>query len=104
MKIKIDPLKENALSLMRRAGYTFQKNEGGEQAWIRVFGSSGYPRFHIYSKQEKTSLLIHIHLDHKKHTYGEDTRHHADYGDSAPLQEEVHRLLTSFGESATIVE
>lgn len=103
MKIKIDPLTENALTLMRRAGYTFQKNEGDEQAWVRVFGTSGYPRFHIYTKQEKLSLLVHIHLDHKKHTYGEDTRHHADYGGSAPVQEEVARLLTVFGESATIV-
>lgn len=104
MKIKIEPLKENVLTIMRRAGYTFQKNEGSEQAWIRVLSSSGYPRFHIYSKQEKLSLLLHIHLDHKKHTYGEDTRHHADYEESIPLQEEVARLLTSFGESATILK
>lgn len=104
MKILIDPLRENPLTLMRRAGYTFQKNEGIEQAWVRILGSSGYPRFHVYTKIEKTTLFLNIHLDHKKHTYGEDTRHHADYEESGPLQEEVTRLLTIFGEFATIVK
>lgn len=103
MKIKIEPLRENTLTVMRRAGYTFQKNEGGEQAWVRILGASGYPRFHIYTEQVKSALLVNIHLDHKKHTYGEDTRHHADYQESMPLNEEVTRLLTAWGESATIV-
>ena len=104
MKILVDPLTENTLTLMRRAGYAFQRNEGAEQAWVRVLGSSGYPRFHAYTKQDKMSLLVHLHLDHKKHTYGTDTRHHADYADSAPLQEETARLLTILGESAKIVQ
>lgn len=104
MKIEINPLTQNTLALMRRVGYTFQKNEGSEQAWVRILGSGGYPRFHIYTQMDKMSLVLNIHLDHKKHTYGEDTRHHADYQDSPPLQEEVERLLTSFGESARIVE
>lgn len=104
MKIKIDPLRENVLTLMRRAGYTFQRAEGVEQAWVRVLGSGGYPRFHIYTKLEKITLLVNIHLDHKRHTYGEDTRHHAEYEESAPLTEEITRLLTAWGESATIVK
>lgn len=106
MRLKIDPLQENVLTVMRRAGYTFQKNEGQEQAWVRAFGTSGYPRFHIYTEQIKTSLFVHIHLDHKKHTHGSETRHHADYQstESSPLRAEVNRLLTVFGESATIVE
>jgi hypothetical protein len=103
MKIHIDPVKENVLTLMRRAGYTFQRTEGSEQAWVRVLASSGYPRFHIYTKVDRMTLQVHIHLDHKKHTYGEDTRHHADYAESGPLKEEVARLLTIFGESAKIV-
>ncbi len=104
MKLQINPLTENVLTVMRRAGYSFQKNEGAEQAWVRVLGSSGYPRFHIYTRQEKMTLLVNIHLDHKKHTYGEDTRHHADYQESPPLAEEVRRLLTCFGEQASIRE
>lgn len=104
MKLKIDPLTENPLTLMRRAGYVFQKNEGTEQAWVRVLGSSGYPRFHIYTKQERGSLFLNVHLDHKKHTYGEEIRHHAEYEKSPALQEEIGRLLTMWQESATIVE
>ena len=104
MKLVIDPITENPLTLMRRAGYAFQKNEGDEQAWVRVLASSGYPRFHMYTHLEKMTLFINIHLDHKKHTYGEETRHHADYEESGPLQEEVGRLLTLFGKSARIVK
>ena len=106
MKLKIEPLTENTLTIMRRAGYTFQRNEAKEQSWVRELGSAGYPRFHIYTKQVKTTLLISVHLDHKKHTYGEDTRHHGDYRyqESVPLQEEISRLLTTWGERATIVK
>lgn len=71
---------------------------------MRILGSGGYPRFHMYAKMNGRALEVNIHLDHKKHTYGEDTRHHAEYEDSAPLQEEVSRLLTVWGESATIRE
>ncbi len=102
MKIRIEPLTENTLTLMRRAGYTFQRTEGSEQAWVRVLASQGYPRFHMYTKQAGFVLQINLHLDHKKHTYGEDTRHHADYEYEGPLKDEVDRLLTLFGESAKI--
>jgi hypothetical protein len=103
MKLKIDPLTENPLTLMRRAGYTFQRAEGNEQSYVRELGSSGYPRFHIYTKVDKLTLFVSMHLDHKKHTYGTETRHHGDYQYEGPLKEEVDRLLTLWGESATIV-
>jgi hypothetical protein len=102
MKIILSPLMENTLTLMRRSGYTFQRNENLEQSWVRELGTSGYPRFHAYTRIEKVTLLVNIHLDHKKHTYGETTRHHGDYEYAGPLKEEVDRLLTLWGESARI--
>jgi hypothetical protein len=103
MRLQIHPLTENIVTLMRRAGYTFDRQAGTEQSYVRVLGSSGYPRFHMYVRTEKMTAFINIHLDQKKHTYGEDTRHHGEYEESAPLTEEVSRLLTSFGEHASIV-
>lgn len=103
MKIQISPLTENTLSLMRRAGYTFQRSEGSEMSFVRALASSGYPRFHCYARQEKLDLFVNIHLDQKKHTYGEGTRHHGEYTEEGPLAEEVGRLLKLFGEQARII-
>ncbi len=103
MKIKISPITENPLTLMRRAGYTFQRADGGEQSYVREMARGGYPRFHVYVKVEKMTAYLSLHLDHKKHTYGEDTRHHGEYEYTGAVKEETDRLLTSFGESAMIV-
>jgi hypothetical protein len=94
MKIKIENIKENAVNLLRRTGYSFQRHAGNdEMSFIRPLAQAGYPRFHMYAKIENFSLLINIHLDQKKETYGEDTRHHGEYEDSPALKEEVDRIL-----------
>ncbi len=94
---------ENPVSLMRRAGYSFQRNEGNEMSFIRPLAKSGYPRFHCYAKLEKISLSLHLHLDQKKHTYGDQTRHHGEYDNDGPVQEEVARLIPILGPTARIV-
>lgn len=92
MHLKIENIKENPVSLLRRAGYVFQRREGTEMSFVRILARAGYPRFHIYVKTELTDMLINIHLDQKRETYGENTRHHGEYEDSIPVQEEVARL------------
>jgi hypothetical protein len=101
MKITVHPLAENALTLMRRAGYVFQRHEGGEMSFVRELGRGGYPRFHAYTRVEKLTLSLNLHLDQKKHTYGEGTRHHGEYSGGA-VAEEGRRLLSFFGENASI--
>ncbi len=103
MKIHVAGITENTVSLMRRAGYAFQREEGGEMSFVRALGQSGYPRFHCYTKVEKVSLFVNLHLDQKKHTYGEGTRHHGEYEDSPAVAEEAAHLLKIFGEKAIIV-
>lgn len=103
MKIIIEAITENPLSLMRKAGYVFQREENGEMSFVRVLGSSGYPRFHSYTKLDKITLTVKFHLDQKKHTYGDDTRHHGEYENDGPMKEEAERLLHIFGEKATVV-
>ena len=92
MQIKIESIKENPVSLLRRAGYTFQRNERDEMSFIRPMARSGYPRFHMYAHMEGVSLVINFHLDQKKETYGEGTRHHGEYEDSGALQTEAARI------------
>ncbi|HCJ45905.1 MAG: hypothetical protein GW815_01890 [Candidatus Moranbacteria bacterium] len=103
MKIIVDAIQENPLSLMRKAGYVFQHQENDEMSFVRVFASAGYPRFHSYTKLDKMTLTVNFHLDQKKHTYGDDTRHHGEYENDGPMKEEAERLIKVFGEKARIV-
>lgn len=96
MKIRIESPKENMVTLLRRAGYVFQRKDGEEMSFIRPLANSGYPRFHIYSHMEGKSLLINLHLDYKKETYGSATRHHGEYEDSNLLNEEAERIQKMF--------
>ena len=92
MKIIIKNLKENPVNIFRRAGYVF-KNKGGDYlSFIRAFGRSGYPRFHIYTYPKEKETIIYLHLDQKKETYGKAKRHHGEYGDSKILKEEMERI------------
>ena len=102
MRIIIEAITENPVSLLRRAGYVFQREENGEKSFVRVLASSGYPRFHCYAKLDKVTLTVNFHLDQKKHTYGETTRHHGEYANDGPVREEVGRLLQLFGDKAKI--
>ncbi|MEI9966536.1 MAG: hypothetical protein WDN67_02710 [Candidatus Moraniibacteriota bacterium] len=80
----------------------FQRQENNEMSFVRELGRGGYPRFHAYTRMEKMALHISLHLDHKKHTYGDTTRHHGEYEGGA-TEEEGKRLLAFFGEHAKIV-
>jgi hypothetical protein len=97
MIIEIKNAKGNPTNLLRRAGYAYQRNEGDQMSFVRPFSTSGYPRFHIYAKLKGFDLIISIHLDMKKETYGDDTRHHGEYENEGALAEEVKRLEKVLG-------
>lgn len=92
MQIRIEKIRQNPANAMRSAGYAFQRQEGGEMSFIRPLAAQGYPRFHMYAKIEGSDLLINIHLDRKKETYGSGTRHHGEYEDEGVLAEEIRRI------------
>jgi hypothetical protein len=92
MRLEIKAIKMNPVMLIRRAGYAFQRQEGQEMSFVRPLAQAGYPRFHMYAKTEGTSLVINIHLDQKKETYGDETRHHGEYENEGALGEEIKRL------------
>lgn len=103
MKIIITEPIDNAVTIFRRAGYTFQHKEGNEMSFIRPLARAGYPRFHAYAKMSGKDLLINFHLDQKKETYGDDTRHHGEYGNDGPLKDEAAYLLRHFGQKAKLI-
>ncbi|MFZ2225973.1 MAG: hypothetical protein WA064_05195 [Candidatus Moraniibacteriota bacterium] len=94
MQIEIKNVLGNPVNNLRRLGYAFQRHEGDEMSFVRPMAAAGYPRFHMYVKMNGTDMLINIHLDMKKETYGDDTRHHGEYGNDGALKEEVRRLKT----------
>lgn len=92
MQIEVKSVKENPVNMLRRLGYSFQRNEGDEMSFVRPLAAAGYPRFHMYVKMNGADMAINIHLDQKKETYGQDTRHHGEYENDGALAEEVRRL------------
>jgi len=92
MKIEIKNAKENAVNLMRKIGYSFQRSEGVKMSFIRPLAGQGFPRFHIYTETFGSDVIVNIHLDQKKETYGNDTRHHGEYEDEGALKNEVERI------------
>ncbi len=92
MKLFIENPSETVVTLFRRAGYSFQREEGSEVSFVRPLGSSGYPRFHCYTKSQPGSIECSIHLDQKRETYGRNTRHHGEYSDDGALADEVLRI------------
>ncbi len=102
MKITVDNLPADPVTTLRRLGYAFQRKEGGEMSFVRPLAQSGYPRFHCYAKVEGFGLAINFHLDQKKETYGDSTRHHGEYGSDGPLKEEADRLIGLLGPTARI--
>jgi len=97
MQIEVKNIKENPVNLMRRAGYAYQRNEGNEMSFVRPLARQGYPRFHMYARVEGLDLLINIHLDQKKETYGNAGRHHGEYEDDGALGPEVARIKSILG-------
>jgi hypothetical protein len=97
MRLKIENIKENPVTLLRRAGYIFQRKDGEKMSFIRPMARSGYPRFHMYAYLDGPNLMIDFHLDQKRETYGPGTRHQGEYEDEGALQIEANRVKPLLG-------
>jgi hypothetical protein len=92
MQLVFEKVKESPVSLLRRAGYIFQRNEGNEMSFVLPMARSGFPRFHIYCHLKDANLAVNLHLDQKRTTYGDETRHHGEYDNSGLVEQEANRL------------
>ena len=79
---------------MQRAGYHFERQDTatGEESYARRLTGGDYPRFHVYLKKQGDDLIVNLHLDQKKPSYGGHTAHSGEYQDSEVLQKEAEYL------------
>lgn len=103
MKLLIPNLPDNAATLFRRAGYVFQYEKSGEMSFVRPLARAGYPRFHCYVVSGPAGMVCNIHLDQKRETYGQVTRHHGEYVEEGALSDEVDRIESLVGSLTRIV-
>lgn len=84
------PLPER--QLLKRCGYDQQVSPRTQQiSYVRLFGRTGYPRFHCYVYVRGDEFEINLHLDQKAPTYGTHTAHSGEY-EGAIVETEGNRI------------
>ena len=93
MKFIIEKPTTGVANFFRRAGYSFQKREGDEMAFVRRLTDQPFPRFHLFVKIVNFSFHVNLHIDHKRVSYAGSRVHSGEYErDSELLKNEVKRL------------
>ena len=87
MEIHIKNTGENTINLMRKIGYLFQR----ENQFIKPLERSGYPRFHLYIKENKQEIILNLHLDQKRPVYKTAHDHSAEY-EGKVVETEAERI------------
>lgn len=84
---------ENIVNLARRIGYYFLQEKDSELSFIRPLERSGYPRFHLYVREnpETKDLTINLHLDQKKPIYKGAPAHAGEY-EGKVVENEAERI------------
>lgn len=93
MKLRIPKPKENIIATGRRIGYLAQRaTEKNESVFVRELSRGGYPRFHLYIREEDAAnYIFNLHLDQKRPVYEGQTAHSGEY-DGPLVEEEAHRI------------
>lgn len=93
MKFVIENPRTSVANFFRRAGYSFQKREGDEMAFVRQLTDQPFPRIHLFVRIVGFQFHVNFHIDHKAASYAGSSAHSGEYGkDSKLLQEEAERL------------
>lgn len=96
MKIKLENFRNNILVFMRSCGYIFiERSPDDEWNFARSFSSGHYPRFHCYLKKEGSALMLNLHLDQKRPSYGGSSAHSGEY-EGEIIDVEVQRIRQIF--------
>lgn len=94
MKIKINRnFGDRLLLAMRKCGYSIPRRSRQNQPnFTRRLGNYEYPHFHVYLRDSGDGwMLLTLHLDQKKPSYGHHTAHSGDY-DTPEVIKEGERL------------
>lgn len=94
MKVTYDKtVVPNPLLVLRRAGYSaFRDPITREESFVLRPTSEFYPRFHLYIEDAPNGdVILSLHLDQKKASYGENHAHAGEY--SGPtIEKEMRRI------------
>jgi hypothetical protein len=85
------PFKENIYSLMRKAGYYFQRKEENKSELVFTRPPRGYPKFHVYLRIEGEDLIFNLHLDQKRPIYKGGPAHAGEY-EGKVIEGEAERI------------
>ncbi len=77
---------DNIINLARKIGYYFQN-----ESFVRPLERNGYPRFHLYIKENKEEIIFNLHLDQKRPVYKEAHDHAAEY-EGKVVENEAERI------------
>ena len=92
MKIKFPNFNGNVVKFVRDCGYQpISQTDRGELNCVKSLAGQDYPRFHCYLKKEGEDLLINMHLDQKKPSYGGETAHSGEY-EGETIEAEARRI------------
>jgi hypothetical protein len=78
--------RENITNIIRKIGYYSQND-----SFIKPLERGGYPRFHLYIKEENDKLIFNLHLDQKKPVYKTVTDHAGEY-EGTIIENEAQRI------------
>ena len=87
MKISIKNTGENIVNLMRKIGYLFQR----KNQFVKPLERSGYPRFHLYIKENKEEIILDLHINQKRPVYKTVHDHAAEY-EGKVVETEAQRI------------
>ena len=91
MKLILKNFTQNPAAFMRSCGYAFDREQGGEMSFMRRISGYDYPRFHTYVHKEDDSLIINLHIDQKKPSYGVGHAHSGEY-EGELVEREAERI------------
>jgi len=100
MKMILQNLKDNARTLIRRAGYSeHYDNRSRQTSYARRLGTGIFPKFHVYLAEQAGGVEVSIHIDQKQPSYGVGHMHSGDY-DGPLIERELERIKRSFENAA----
>ena len=80
------------LAVLRNAGYSpFTDPQSGESSFVLKLTSEFYPRFHLYVHEKRDEVILSLHLDQKKASYGANHMHSGEY-EGPIIEKEMRRI------------
>lgn len=82
----------NPLMVLRKAGYSpFRDPVTGDSSFVIRLSREFYPRFHVYVERRGEQVIVSLHLDQKKPSYGDAHAHSGEY-EGPVVEKEMARI------------